>query len=289
MITRMAGRIARNLLFVATILFFGVPILWLLLAPTKTINQLTFLTPLAFGRFSQVAVAARHLIGFDHGILWRWVVNSVWYTAITVCGALVASVPAGYALGKFAFRGRSTVLFVTLISMLVPPAALILPLYLEMSLVNLTDTAWSVILPLMFYPFGVYMIYLFARHTIPDSIIEAARLDGCSESRILWGIFIPLARPAIVMIGFFSVVGSWNSFFLPYIMLTTQHLANLQTGLNILVTSTGAITGGNLTNIPIRAPEVALAALISIFPILLVFLFAQRYLAAGQAAGAEKG
>jgi len=283
------GGIGRNALFVVTIAFFGLPIVWLLIAPTKSINQLTFMNPMAFGSVGHIRIALRNLLSFDHAIFWRWMLNSVWYTIVTLVGALLSSVPAGYALAKFNFRGRSEILFVTLITMLIPGAALILPLYLEMSAVGLTDTPWSVILPLMFYPFGVYMTYLFAKHSIPDSVLEAGRLDGCSEFGLFTLIFVPLSRPTIVMIGFFSVVGSWNSFFLPYIMLTSQHLANLQTGLQILVTSTGAIGGGNLTNIPIRAPEVALAAIVSIFPILLVFLFAQRYLAAGQAAGAEKG
>jgi multiple sugar transport system permease protein len=289
MFTQLGGRLGRNILFAVTILFFGIPIVWLLLAPTKTNNGLSFQSPLSFGNLSQIGTAAGNLFGYNHGIIWTWALNSVWYTVLSVVIALATAVPAGYALAKFAFRGRSTVLFVTLLTMIVPSAALILPLYLEMSAVGLTNTPWSVILPLTFYPFGVYMIYLFTTTSIPNSIIEAARLDGCSEFGIMTRVFIPLARPAIVMIAFFAVVGSWNSFFLPFIMLTSQDLATLQTGLQILVSSTGAINGGNLSNIPIRAPEVALAAIISILPILMVFIFAQKYLVAGQTAGAEKG
>jgi multiple sugar transport system permease protein len=105
----------------------------------------------------------------------------------------------------------------------------------------------------------------------------------------MWRIFIPVAWPAIAMVTFFAFVGAWNSFFLPFIMLNSDTLATLQLGLQLLVSSTGAIGGGGQSNIPIHAPEVALAALVSIFPILLVFLFAQRYLVAGQLAGSEKG
>jgi multiple sugar transport system permease protein len=289
MLSQRAGRLGRNILFIAAILFFGVPILWLLLAPTKSLNELNFNFPLSFGSLSQVGIAANNLFGYGGGLIWTWLLNSVWYTAVSVVLALVTAIPAGYALAKLPFRGSNTILFVTLVTMIVPAAALILPLYLEMSAVGLTNTPWSVILPLTFYPFGVYMIYLFTLNSIPSSIIEAARIDGCSEFGIMMRIFLPLARPAVVMIAFFAIVGSWNSFFLPFIMLTSQNLATLQTGLQILVSSTGAIGGGNLSNIPIRAPEVALAALISILPILFVFLFAQKYLAAGQSAGAEKG
>jgi len=154
---------------------------------------------------------------------------------------------------------------------------------------HLTNTIWSVILPSLFYPFGVYLIYMFAANTIPDSIIEAARLDGASEIRILLSIFLPLARPAIVMVFFFAFVGAWNSFFLPYIMLTGFDLANLQTGLAFMVTDTGALTGINFGVNDVKAPEIALASIVSVLPILVIFIFAQKYLVAGQTTAAEKG
>lgn len=289
MSARLGGAFGRNILFLATIVFFALPIVWLLLASSKSVNQLSYLNPMAFGSITQLTQTAHNLLSYQNGVIWVWLLNSVWYTVVTVIIALVASVPAGYALAMFAFRGNRLVLFVTLLTMIVPAAALILPLYLEMSAVGLVNTPWSVILPPSFYPFGVYMIYLFTKNSIPASIIEAARIDGCSEFGIMMRIFLPLARPAVVMIAFFSIVGSWNSFFLPFIMLTSNNLQTLQTGLQALVTSTGALGGGNLSNIDIHAPEVALAAIISVLPILLVFLFAQKYLAAGQAAGAEKG
>lgn len=289
MLTHLAGRVSRNLLFTAVILFFGIPIIWLLLAPTKTNNGLQYQSPLSFGSFGQVSEAALNLFGYDGGIIWVWAANSLWYTSLSLAVALLVCVPAGYALAKFRFRGQKTLLFITLLTMIVPAAALILPLYLEMSAASLTNTPWSVILPHMFYPFGVYLIYLFAKTSVPDSIIEAARIDGCSELGIMMRIFVPLAWPAIAMVAFFAFAAAWNSFFLPFIMLNDQALATLQTGLQILVSSTGAIGGGNQSNLPIHAPEVALAAIVSILPILMVFLFAQRFLVAGQTAGAEKG
>jgi multiple sugar transport system permease protein len=288
-IARISGKAGRNLLLAAAIVFFGVPIVWLLLAPSKSPSGLNTLPPLSFGSFDQIGQAASHLFGFENGIVWAWMGNSAWYTAVSVAIALVTVIPTGYALAKFSFRGRSTILFATLITMIVPPAALILPLYLEMSAVKLTNTPWSVILPLSFYPFGVYLIYLFATSSIPNSIIEAARLDGCSEYGIMLRIFMPLARPAIIMVAFFAIVDSWTSFFLPYIMLTTPTSATLQTGLQLLASGTGAIRGSGVNESNIKAPEVALAALISVLPILMVFLFAQRHLVAGQTAGAEKG
>ncbi|MGO4535015.1 carbohydrate ABC transporter permease [Leifsonia sp. 2MCAF36] len=289
MAAKFSGTFGRNLFLVGAIVMFGFPIVWLLLAPTKTATELSTLNPFAFGSWSQFGLAAQHLFSYQGGIVWRWIGNSIFYTAASLVLALATAIPAGYALAKFRFRGRTAVLFTTLITMIVPPAALILPLYLEMSVVQLTNTPWSIILPLSFYPFGVYMIYLFATASMPDSLIEAARLDGCGELRIMMQIFAPIARPAIIMIAFFAIVASWTSFFLPYIMLTDPNLATVQSGLQLLVSGTGAIRGDVPVNSSIKAPEVALAAIVTILPILAAFLFAQKHLVAGQIAGAEKG
>jgi multiple sugar transport system permease protein len=288
MIARIAGSTGRNLLLVGALVFFGVPLVWLL-APSKTNNELTSHAPLSFGSLSNYGLAIRHLLKFDNGILLRWIANSVLYTGSGVLIALVLTIPAGYALAKFEFFGRGVLLFMTLLLMIVPSAALILPLYLEMSAVNLTNTIWAVILPSSFYPFGVYLIYLYANNSIPDSVLEAARIDGASEFRILTRIFLPLARPAVVLVAFLCFASAWNSFFLPYIMLTSADLDNLQTGLQLLVTSTNALGGANFTGIPIKAPEAALASLLAVLPILVLFLFAQKYLIGGQTAAAEKG
>lgn len=286
---QLAGRAGRNLLLLAALLFFGTPLVWLLLAPTRTTETLRSGAPLSFGSLANVGQAWDHLVGYGDGIVGTWVLNSVLYTAGSVLLALVTCVPAGYGLARFDFRGRSTVLFLTLVTMVVPQAALILPLYLEMSAVGLTGTAWSVILPLSFYPFGVYLVYLFAATSVPGSILEAARLDGASEWGVLRRIFLPVARPVVVLVAFFAFVNSWNAFFLPYLMNTDPELANLQTGLQFLVRSTNALGGANFTGNPINEPEVAMAAIISVTPILLIFLFAQRHLVAGQTVGAEKG
>ena len=287
--SRLGGTAGRNVLLVAVVLFFGLPMLWLLLAPSKSAPELTADAPLSFGSTTGYVEASRHLLDYSNGILGRWFVNSAVYSLGSVVLGLATAVPAGYALATFRFPGRSVLLFLTLVLMIVPPAALILPLYLEMSALQLTNTPWSVILPLSFYPFGVYIVFLFTASTMPESIIEAARLDGCGEWGIFGRIFLPLARPAVVMVAFFAFVASWNAFFLPYIMLSSQELATMQTGLQLLVANTGAVTGINFTGLPIKAPEVALAAIVSVLPILLIFAFAQRHLVAGQTAAAEKG
>ena len=282
------GRASRNIVLFAALLFFGAPVVWLLLAPTKTREQLNNDPSFSFGSLAQVGDAWSHLSAYGDGLFVTWLGNSLLYTVSSVLFALLTGVPAGYGLAKFDFRGRKTILFLTLVTMIVPPAALILPLYLEMSTFNLTNTIWAVILPLSFYPFGVYLVYLFASNSIPDAIIEAARIDGAPEWVIFFRIFLPLAYPVVAMVAFFAFVSSWNVFFLPFIMNTDPQLANVQTGLQLLVRNTEALGGANMTGLPIQEPEVALAAIISISPILIIFIFAQRFLMAGQVVDAVK-
>ena len=110
MAAQLFSRIGRNVLFGAAILFFGLPIVWLVLAPTKTNNGLQYEPPLSFGSFEQIREAATNLFGYDGGIIWTWAANSFWYTAVSLVIALLTSVLAGYALAKFRFRGKRIVL-----------------------------------------------------------------------------------------------------------------------------------------------------------------------------------
>jgi multiple sugar transport system permease protein len=182
------------------------------------------------------------------------------------------------------------VLNATLLTMIIPQAALILPLYLEMVQFGLIGTVWSVILPSAFFPFGVYLSYLYYNDSVPRSLLEAARTDGASELRIFWSLGLPLGRPALGLIGFFCFVQAWNQYFLPFVMFSSDNLYNLQLGLQTLISSTGAVNPSyGPTTLPVYQPEAALAAILTVAPTLVVFVVAQRYLRASQVRGAVKG
>ena len=138
------------------------------------------------------------------------------------------------------FTGRRVLLSITLLVMIMPASALVLPLFLEMNLLNLLNTPWSVILPFGFFPFGVFLSYIFFSSTIPKELLAAARVDGCSE----WGVFrwvaLPLARPIVALVGFFAFVFDWTNFFLPYVMFYNDRQYPLPVGLQYLVSSTSA-------------------------------------------------
>ncbi|MFC1431476.1 carbohydrate ABC transporter permease [Streptacidiphilus sp. N1-3] len=277
------------LLLAFMVVFFILPVLWLLLALTKTDQQLVHGSPLSFGSLGNVGTAWSNLIDFQGAAILVWLKNSAIYSLGALVLTMVTTIPAGYALAMTRFRGRRLLLRLTLVVMLVPASTLVLPIYLELSAVHLTGTLWSIILPFSFYPFGVYLTFIYYSTSLPRDLLAAARIDGCSEFQIFTRIALPLARPVIGLVGFFSFVGNWNNYFLPLVMLAKSQSYPLQLGLQELLSSTPAFNpaqGGAALNI--QRPELALAIVISILPVLLIFLFSQRTLVSGLLAGSTK-
>ena len=283
------GRILRVLVLLLIGVAFAVPLVWLVLAPTKTEAELTSMTPLAFGSFENVGAAWANLMSFNDGQLLVWLANSIGYSVAGVLIAAFAAIPAGYALAIYRFRGRQVVLVLTLIGMILPTAATVIPIYRELALIGLSNTIWAVILPSAFFPFGVYLTYLHFQTALPRELIEAAKVDGASDIRVFLALGLPLARPAISLVVFFAFVATWNNYFLPYVMLVNDKLYTLQLGISTLLNSAPVINSSNQSNLPIHKPEAALAALVAIVPIAIFFLAFQRVIGAGMLAGAVKG
>jgi multiple sugar transport system permease protein len=144
-----------------------------------------------------------------------------------------------------------------------------------------------VVLPYSFYPFGVYLAYIYFSTALPPDLLAAARVDGCTEFGAFRRVALPLAMPIIALVGFFGFVSSWTNYFLPYVMLPQSDQYPVQVGLGLLLTSVPQFnpTAGAAS---VSRPELALATLLAITPLLVVFLFAQRFLIAGMLSGATK-
>jgi len=287
-VTRTLSLLLVGLLLVLLLLFFVLPAVWLLLAPTKTATELANDAPLAFGSFGNVIRAWQHLTGFENGVLFTWLRNSAVYAVGALILTLLTSIPAGYALALSRFRGRKLLLAITLVVMIMPSAALVLPIFLELNLVGLVGTVWSIILPFSFYPFGVYLVYIYFATSLPRDLLAAARLDGASEWQIFSKVALPLAKPVVGLVAFFSFVGNWNNFFLPYLVLPGSDQFPIQVGLNQLLSSTPSFNPVAGAGLDITSPELALAIIIAILPVLVLFLFSQRTLVSGMLAGATK-
>lgn len=281
------GQALAVLVLVVFALFFLVPLIWLLIAPTKTDRQLLLDNPFSFGDFGTLASNWSSLVAFQGGLLWTWIGNSAFYCLVALAITLVSSIPAGYALAFTEFRGRRALLALTLIVMLIPSTALVLPIFLELSAVHLIGNPLSAILPFSFFPFGVYLTYIYFSTAISRDLLDAARIDGASEVEVFTRIAMPLATPVIALVGFFSFTGNWNNYFLPYVMLPGRK-APIQVGLAELLSNVPQFNVTNAGSVTISLSGLALATLIAIAPVLIVFLFAQRFLVTGMTAGGTK-
>jgi multiple sugar transport system permease protein len=273
------------LLFAA---FFLIPILWLLLAGTKSSDALVNHSPFSFGSLHDLRSNFDHLMSFQDGAVKTWMKNSIVYAVGSLVLTLLVSIPAGYALAKINFRGRRLLLITTLVVMLMPASALVLPVFLELNWAHLINTPLSVIMPFSFFPFGVYLTYIYFSTTIPADLLAAAKLDGCGDFRAFLHVGLPLAAPVVALVGFFSFVQNWNNFFLPYVMLPGSSEYPMQVGLTQMLASTPTFNPVVGANAQVQPPELILATLISIAPVLIIFLFSQRFLVSGMTAGGVK-
>jgi multiple sugar transport system permease protein len=271
--------------------FFAAPILWLILAPTKSDAALVTNSPFSFGSFHQVALAWRHLDAFSDHIYRHWIGNSLYYSLSATAITLVVGIPAGYGLAFGTFPGRRLILSLTLVVMIIPGAALVLPIFLELNAMHLLGRSLSVILPFAFFPFGVYLAYIYYATALPPGLLDAARVDGCSEVQTFVRVALPLAKPVLALVFFFSFVADWNNFFLPLVVLADSNQYPIQVGLSNLLSSTPAFNpaqGGGGQSVNIFRPELALATLLAIVPVAIVFLVSQRALVRGLVGGAVK-
>lgn len=267
--------------------FFILPIIWLLLAPTKSNNELLLESPFSFGSFDQLAANWNELFAFGSGVFATWIGNSAYYSFAALAITLLVSIPAGYALALMEFKGRRLLLVTTLIVMLIPNTALVLPIFLELSAARLIGNPLAVILPFSFFPFGVYLTYIYFSTAVSRDLLNAARIDGAGELRVFAQVALPLATPVIALVGFFSFVANWNNYFLPFLVVGGEKIP-VQVGLANLLANVPAFNPTTASSIVIQLPTLALATLLSVAPILLIFLFAQRFLVEGMTAGGTK-
>lgn len=259
--------------------YFLVPIWWLFVGASKSRDQFTSTSPLWFADFDLVG-NIRELLAYRDGVFLRWMLNSIAYTGgAALLGTLLAAM-CGYALAKYRFPGRETLFNVVLSGVLVPATALALPLFLIFSKVEATNTFWSVFLPSLVNPFGVYLARIYATASVPEELLEAARLDGAGEVRTFFTVSVRLMFPALVTIFLFHFVAVWNNFLLPLIMLSDERLFPVTLGLYSWNTQ--------VNQLPQLRGLVIVGALLSILPLVVAFLFLQRFWRNGIGAGAVK-
>jgi len=268
-----------NLLLVLGCLYMVLPLVWLLISATKNSADLYGTGGFSLGTFNLVD-NVRMVVTAQGGIFWRWMVNSVMYAGVgAVVGGFVC-VMAGYAFDKITFTGKDKLFGFVLVGVLIPNTATVIPLYLLASEVHLTNTIWSIIIPSLCNPFGVYLARIFSAGYVPDETLEAARVDGAGPIRAFVSVALPMLRPGYVTIGLFQFVAIWNNFMLPLVMLQTNKLFPVSLGMSIWQ--------GYTKPQPDFMPLVITGSLLSILPLIVAFLLLQRFWKSGLTAGSVK-
>lgn len=271
--------LAATLFMVVSTAYFLLPLWWMVVASSTTRGGLTDTSLWFRGQF-ELWSNIRNVLTYQHGIYLRWLLNSAMYSTLgALIGTLFSSM-AGYGLAKYVFPGREAVFNIILAGVLVPATALALPLFLLFSKINLTDTFWAVLLPSIVSPFGVYLARLYAAASVPDELLESARLDGAGEFRAFFSISARLMAPALVTIFLFQFVTIWNNYLLPLVMLQNTRLYPVTLGLATW-NSQKAIAG----NLQLY---VVVGALMSIVPLIIAFLALQRFWQSGLGEGGVK-
>jgi multiple sugar transport system permease protein len=267
-------------LSVVAAIYFLLPVYWLLIASTKSTSSLFGSSGLWFSE-PQFVANMRRLFSFQDGIYLRWVLNSVIYSGGGAAVATLLSALAGYALAKYSFRGREAVFNLVLGGVLIPGTALALPLYLLFTKVGIVGSYWSVLIPSFVSPFGVYLCRIYAEASVPDDLIESARIDGAGELRIFTTFGLRIMSPALVTVFLFQFVGIWNNYFLPLVMLSDPHRYPITLGLT------------SWQSFQDRQPElyqlVVGGAFVSVIPLMIAIVVLQRYWRTGLTEGSVKG
>ncbi|GIG64171.1 sugar ABC transporter permease [Phytomonospora endophytica] len=263
---RVAKLVLHAVLAVGLLVMVG-PFLWMLLSSFKSEGEIREVPPtwwprrLTIGNYADL---------FDRLDFPAYFTNSVVVATAVTAGNLVLCSAAGYALAKMRFPGRGTLLGLVLGTVMVPGMVTFVPLFVLVSKMGLTNTFAGLILPFLVGAFGVFFMRQFIQ-SIPDELIESARIDGAGEVRIFWRIILPLCRPALATLGILTFLGSWNNFLWPLVIATTEDKYTLPVALALYS------VGQNETDYGLLLA----GSVVVVVPVLVVFILLQRHFVRG--------
>jgi multiple sugar transport system permease protein len=261
------------------IVAYAGPTMWLIATSLKEEGRI--FTPVPHW-IPEPITFANYAYVFESYPLGRWFWNSTVVSLATVLLCLLINIPAGYAFARYRFRGDRLLFWLTLVSVMVPVQAYLVPMYLIFAQLKLLNTLTGLILPFLSNGFGVFLIRQFVQQ-IPPELEEAAIIDGASQLRILWRIVVPLTTPAIATLIIFRFMHSWNSFAWPLVAASSDQSITLPVGLALHVF--GVV--GAASAQPRYGLSMA-ASFVSVLPAIIVFLSMQRYFVEGVASSGFK-
>jgi len=265
--------IAVNLALVLAACFALAPLLWML--------SVSFMQAGEASSYPPPLLPAHPTLGnyvqlFAQAGMGRYFVNSLVVATALTLGSVLFNVMAGYGFAKLRFKGRDAAFQALMAALVIPGQVAMMPLYLMLKQMGLVNTWAGVVLPGLAGIFGIYMVRQYAR-SIPDALIEAARIDGAGEWRIFWQVVLPMLKPVVVTLAVFAFLGSWNDFMWPLIVLTDGQLHTLPVAL------------ASLSREHVQDSELMMAgAVVTVLPVLILFLALQKHYMQGLMMGSVK-
>lgn len=281
------GLIFTHLCLFIALLVFVFPFYWMISSSLKPMADI-YIVPVQFwptrpslNNYLEIAgLIQSDEIDFRGGIsLTRTFLNSTFIAVVNTAGTVFLASLAGFAFAKLRFKGRNALFLSMLVTMMIPNSVGLVPSYLIMAWLKWINTWYPLIIPGLATPFAVFWMRQYMT-TVPDEMIEAARIDGCGPFASYWRVVVPVVLPGMAALAIFSFMGHWNAFMGPLIYLNKPELYTLPLFL--------AVLDSGVSGRPVPLHLIFTASFVSILPILLIFLFAQRYFIAGLTAGSLK-
>jgi cellobiose transport system permease protein len=264
------------IVLVITMILSVFPLYWTLVMASRTNDQIAS-NPPPFTPGPRLGTNLSSLFGNQDVLFFRALLNSFFVAGVITVSVVIFCSLAGFAFAKLRFRGSNALLLLVIATMMVPIQLGTIPLYMLMNKLHLQGSLWSVILPFLVSGFGVFIMRQYTMQAVPNELIEAARVDGCSTFRTYRSVVLPAVRPAAAILGLFTFMQYWNDFLWPYVALNNPETSTVQVALSRL-------SGGYYTDQSLVMAGTFMATL----PLLLVMFVFGRQLISGIMEGAVK-
>lgn len=249
---------------ILVVAIFAMPFIWMVSTSLKTLGETMAFPP---KWIPDQLIWKNFIDAWNSGPFLQYFINSVLVSVGILILQFITVIPAAYAFARYTFRLKGVLFGLVMVTMMIPAQLIFLPVFLNLSNLNMIDTLWGLILPFATSAFGIFMLRQ-SFMQVPDELLEAARVDHTSEFKIMMRIMVPMAKPTLITLGLFNFITHWNDYFWPLVMTTTETARTLPVGIAQLRQVDGGVAWNKL-----MAGNVIL-----VIPILIIFFFAQRHI-----------
>ncbi|AFS79434.1 putative carbohydrate uptake ABC transporter permease protein [Gottschalkia acidurici 9a] len=262
------------MLLIIGAIFILLPFIWMITTSLKPSNEVLIMPP---KWIPSKLMWENYKIAFQSAPFKRYFINSIFVTTVVTLCELFTTILAAFAFSRIRFKGRDILFSILIATMMVPGEVLIIPNFVTLSNLGWIDTYKALIIP---WCASIFAIFLLRQYFlgIPEQLYYAAKIDGCSDSRYLWSIMVPIAKPALMTLAILKIVGSWNSFMWPLIVTNSDNMRTLPVALSAFSSEAG--TQHNV---------LMAASTMIIFPVFIIYLILQKHIVAGVSRTGMKG